>query len=193
MRFPPSLLEHGIPSAAIVKTAAFLALVAAVLPAGAAAAVPVTVDPVRAAVGETITVSGPPGRRLARVAASGRPRRSRSGGSRAGGTLAVRVPDVPRGSYRVVVAGLERGARARGRRARAGDVDRARRVRLALHPRRARRRRRRPPPLARRHLLVGFGNVLGVALLLLGIRDRRSLVLVVPVVLAWVPEYPDRS
>ena len=41
-----------------------------------------------------------------------------------------------------------------------------------------------PPPLARRHLLVGFRNVLGVALLLLGIRDRRSLELFVPVVLA---------
>ena len=44
-----------------MKTAAFLAFVALVSAAGGAAAVPVTVDPVRAAVGETITVSGPQG------------------------------------------------------------------------------------------------------------------------------------
>ena len=41
--------------------------------------------------------------------------------------------------------------------------------------------------------LVGFGHVLRVALLLFRIGDRRSLVLVVPVVLAWRAEYPDRS
>jgi len=87
-----------------VRTAAFLALVAVLLTAGAAAAVPVTVDPGRAAVGETITVSGPPGdvslealERAAAPVALGR--------LAAGGTLAVKVPDVPRGAYRVVVAG----------------------------------------------------------------------------------------
>ena len=87
-----------------VKTAAFLALVAVVLAAGAGASVPVTVDPVRAAVGETITVSGPARRRLARVsgAAAAPVALGRIG---AGGTLAVKVPDVPRGRYRVVVAG----------------------------------------------------------------------------------------
>jgi hypothetical protein len=87
-----------------VKTAAFLALAAVVLTAGAAAAVPVTVDPGRAAVGETITISGPPGdvslESLERAAAP-----VPLGRLPAGGTLAVKVPDVPRGDYRVVVAG----------------------------------------------------------------------------------------
>ena len=105
----------------------------------------------------------------------------------------MRIPDVPRGSYRVVVAGAREapvlevvalGQRDVGRPVAfgllfilavlvAGVVD--------------------PPPLARRDLLVGFRNVLGVALLLFGIRDRRSLELFVPVVLARLPEYPDRS
>ncbi len=44
-----------------MKKVSFLALAAVVSTAGAAAAVPVTVEPVRAAVGETITVSGPAG------------------------------------------------------------------------------------------------------------------------------------
>jgi len=87
-----------------VKTAAFLAFVALGLAAAAAAAVPVTVDPARAAVGETITVSGPPGDvslvSLERAAAP-----VAVGQIATGGTLAVRVPDVPRGHYRVVVAG----------------------------------------------------------------------------------------
>jgi hypothetical protein len=98
------LLEHGIPSAAIVKTAAVLALAAVLLPAGVAAAVAVRVDPVRAAVGETVTVSGPPGavslESLEGVAAP-----VVLGRLGAGGTVEVKVPDVPRGSYRVVVAG----------------------------------------------------------------------------------------
>ena len=87
-----------------MKTAVFLALVALALTSGAAAAVPPTVDPARAAVGETITVSGPLGGvslesvdRAAAPVALGR--------IGAGGTLTVRVPDVPRGRYRVVVAG----------------------------------------------------------------------------------------
>jgi hypothetical protein len=88
----------------IVKTGAFLAVAAAVLAAGAAASVPATVDPARAAVGETITVSGPLGAvslepldtavapvALGRIASSG--------------TLQVKVPAVPRGRYRVVVEG----------------------------------------------------------------------------------------
>ena len=92
-----------------MKTGAALALAAlvftaAVLTSGAAAAVPVTVDPARAAVGETITVSGPPGDvslesldRAATPVALGR--------LGAGGTLVAKVPDVPRGAYRIVVAG----------------------------------------------------------------------------------------
>jgi hypothetical protein len=87
-----------------VKTAAFVALAGAVLAAGAAASIPATVDPDRAAVGETITVSGPLGDvtlepldtaaapvALGRIAGTG--------------TLQVKVPAVPRGRYRVVVVG----------------------------------------------------------------------------------------
>jgi hypothetical protein len=87
-----------------VKTVAVLVLAAAVLAAGAAAAAPVTVDPTRAAVGETVTVSGPLGdvslepldTAVAPVAL---------GRIAAGGTLEVKVPQVPRGRYRVVIAG----------------------------------------------------------------------------------------
>ena len=87
-----------------MKTAAFIALAALVSTAGAAASVPVSVEPARAAVGEAVIVSGPPGdvlleslERAAPPVALGRigPQ----------GTLAAKVPDVPRGSYRVVVAG----------------------------------------------------------------------------------------
>jgi hypothetical protein len=87
-----------------VKTALFLALAAAVLAPGAVGSTPVTVGPARAAVGETITVWGPLGAvslepldtavapvTLGRIAA--------------GGSLAVKVPNVPRGRYRVVVTG----------------------------------------------------------------------------------------
>lgn len=100
---------QGFRKVGIVKTGAALALAAlvftaAVLTSGAAAAVPVTVDPARAAVGETITVSGPPGDvslesldRAATPVALGR--------LGAGGTLVAKVPDVPRGAYRIVVAG----------------------------------------------------------------------------------------
>ena len=88
-----------------MRTLACLGLVAALLTTGASAAVPVTVDPRRAAVGETIAVAGPPGgdvsleslERAAAPVALGR--------LTAVGTLAVKVPDVPRGEYRVVVAG----------------------------------------------------------------------------------------
>ena len=104
MRFPPSFVEQGIPSLAIVKTAALLALAAAVFSAGAEAAVPVKVDPARAAVGESVIVSGPPGavslESLERATAP-----VELGRIDAGGSLEVKVPDVPRGDYRVVVAG----------------------------------------------------------------------------------------
>ena len=88
-----------------MRTLAFLGLVAALLTTDASAAVPVTVDPRRAAVGETVTVAGPPGgivslESLERAAAP-----IALGRLGAGGTLAVKVPDVPRASYRVVVAG----------------------------------------------------------------------------------------
>ena len=87
-----------------MKTAALLALAGALSTTTAATAIPVTVDPARAAAGETVTVSGPPGDvflesletaaapiALGRLAASGK--------------LTVKVPEVPRGDYRVVVAG----------------------------------------------------------------------------------------
>ena len=94
----------GIPSAGIVKTAILLALAALVSTAGAAAAVPVTVEPARAAVGETVTVSGPPARvTLEPLAQNGR--RAVLGRIGPGGILKAPVPDVPRGGYRVVVAG----------------------------------------------------------------------------------------
>ncbi|HUQ23573.1 MAG TPA: hypothetical protein VM049_11230 [Gaiellaceae bacterium] len=88
-----------------MKTAALAALVAAVL-AGAAAAgsIPVTVDPATAAVGETIVVSGPLGvvslEPLDSVIAP-----VPLGRMGTHGTLSVKVPDVPRGRYRVVVPG----------------------------------------------------------------------------------------
>jgi len=87
-----------------VKPAAFLALAALVLTAGAAAAIPVTVDPARAAVGETIMVSGPLGDvSLESLDAAVAP--VALGRIAAGGTLQVKVPNVPRGRYRVVIAG----------------------------------------------------------------------------------------
>ena len=87
-----------------VKTAAFLALAAAVLVAGAGASIPVAVDPARAAVGETITVSGPLGDvSLESLDAAVAP--VALGRIGAGGTLHVKVPQVPRGRYRVVIAG----------------------------------------------------------------------------------------
>lgn len=87
-----------------MKTAAVLALAAVLLPAGAAAAVPVRVEPVRAAVGETVTVSGPPGA-VSLESLEGAAAPVALGRLGAGGTMVVRIPDVPRGSYRVVVAG----------------------------------------------------------------------------------------
>jgi hypothetical protein len=104
MRFSLRFVEHGIPSPALVKTAAVLALAVLVLPGAAPAAVPVTVSPARAAVGETITVSGPAGlvslESLERATAP-----VPLGRLGSGGVLEVRVPEVPRGDYRVVVAG----------------------------------------------------------------------------------------
>jgi nitrous oxidase accessory protein NosD len=87
-----------------VKTAAVLALAAVLLPAGAAAAVPVTVDPVRAAVGETVTVSGPAGA-VTLESLEGAAAPVALGRLGPDGTITVRIPDVPRGSYRIVVAG----------------------------------------------------------------------------------------
>jgi hypothetical protein len=103
--FPLLLLELGIPSRAIVKTAATLALAAALLPTGAVAAVPVTVAPARAAVGAAITVSGPPGAGVTLQSLELGAAPAPLGRVSAGGTLEAKVPDVPRGSYRVVVAG----------------------------------------------------------------------------------------
>jgi hypothetical protein len=87
-----------------VKTASFLALAALFLAAGAAASIPVAVDPDRAAAGETITVSGPLGDVVLESldAAVAPVALGRIG---AGGALHVKVPQVPRGRYRVVIAG----------------------------------------------------------------------------------------
>ena len=83
-----------------MKTAALL-LVLLTVAAPAAAA---TVDPARAAVGETVVVSGPPGDvELAPLDTAG-PNRP-LGAIGADGTLTVGVPDVPHGRYRVVVVG----------------------------------------------------------------------------------------
>ena len=72
--------------------------------AGAAAAVPVTVDPARVAAGETITVYGPPGE-VTLEPLDGASAPVALGRVGAGGALQVKAPDVPRGDYRVVVAG----------------------------------------------------------------------------------------
>ena len=88
-----------------MRTLAFLGLVAALLTTGASAAVPVTVDPRRAAVGETITVAGPPGGDVSLEALERAAAPVALGRLAAGGRLAVKVPEVPRGDYRVVVAG----------------------------------------------------------------------------------------
>jgi hypothetical protein len=80
----------------VVALLGFLVLAA---PAGAA-----TVDPSRAAVGETVVVSGPAGDvELVPLDTVGPVRPL--GAIGAAGTLNVAVPDVPAGSYRVVVAG----------------------------------------------------------------------------------------
>ena len=87
-----------------MKTAVSLALVALALTSGSAATVAPKIDPARAAVGETITISGPLGAvSLVPVDAAAAP--VALGRIGAGGTLAVKVPDVPRGRYRVVVVG----------------------------------------------------------------------------------------
>ena len=88
-----------------MRTLAFLGLVAGLVTTGASAAVPVTVDPVRAAVGETVTVAGPPGGDVSLESLERAVAPIPLGRLAAVGTLAVKVPDVPRGDYRVVVAG----------------------------------------------------------------------------------------
>ena len=97
-----------------MKTAAVLALVAVLLRAGAAAAIPapgplparftVRVEPDRAAVGETITISGPAGI-VSLESLEGSTAPAALGLLGAAGTIEVKVPDVPRGDYRVVVSG----------------------------------------------------------------------------------------
>ena len=76
-------------------------LVSLVLAAPAAAA---SVEPGRAAVGETVVVTGPPGDvELVPLETPGSSRPLGAIGDR--GTLTVAVPNVPHGRYRVVVAG----------------------------------------------------------------------------------------
>ena len=86
---------------------AFLGLAAFVLTAGAGAgaAVPVTVDPDRAAVGEPITVSGPPGGDVSLEPLGTAAAPVALGRIGPGPILTVKVPDVPRGEYRVLVVG----------------------------------------------------------------------------------------
>jgi hypothetical protein len=83
-----------------VKTAVVAIAVLLAAPAAAAA----TVEPARAAVGETVVVTAPPGDvELVPLDTAGPARPL--GAIGAAGTLSVRVPDVPPGRYRVVVAG----------------------------------------------------------------------------------------
>ena len=94
----------GIVKSAVLNGLAAAVFTVGVFTAGAAAAVPVTVDPGRSAVGEAIIVSGPPGDvSLESLESAAAP--VALGRLGAGGTLVVKVPDVPRGTYRVVVAG----------------------------------------------------------------------------------------
>lgn len=77
-------------------------LAALVAASGVDAATAVSVDPARAAAGETVTVSGPPGDvELVPLDTPGPARPLGRVGEE--GTLAVVVPDVPHGRYRVVV------------------------------------------------------------------------------------------
>ncbi|MGZ8783525.1 MAG: hypothetical protein ACXWZB_08520 [Gaiellaceae bacterium] len=69
------------------------------------AAAAVTVSPSSAVVGETITVTGSPSRTAVLEALSAPARRVPLGTTGVDGTLRVKVPDVPRGTYRIVVAG----------------------------------------------------------------------------------------
>ena len=102
--FPPLLLEEGIPSAVLVKTTAAFALATVLVTGAAAAAVSLEVSPDRAAVGETITIAVPPGEvSLESLERAGAP--VLLGRVGPGAPLVVKVPDVPRGHYRVVLAG----------------------------------------------------------------------------------------
>ena len=84
-----------------MKTALLL-LATLLLAPGAAAATAVGVEPARAAAGETVTISGPPGDvELVPLDTAGPA--FPLGRVGAEGTLAVAVPDVPHGRYRVVV------------------------------------------------------------------------------------------
>jgi hypothetical protein len=87
-----------------VKTAVLIAIATLVSAAGAAASVPVTVEPARAAVGERVTVSGPPGD-VSLESLEGAAPPVPLGRIGPGGRLETTVPSVPRGDYRVVVAG----------------------------------------------------------------------------------------
>ena len=87
-----------------VKTAAVLALAALLTTGAASGAVSLAVSPDRAAVGETITIAGPPGEvSLESLERAGTP--VPLGRVASGAPLVVKVPDVPRGHYRVVLAG----------------------------------------------------------------------------------------
>ncbi|MHB1243633.1 MAG: hypothetical protein ACYC1P_09600 [Gaiellaceae bacterium] len=81
-----------------MKTAVLLLAALVLAPAAAA----VSVEPTRAAAGETVTIVGPPGDvELVPLDTAGPARPLGRVG--ADGTLSVAVPDVPHGRYRVVV------------------------------------------------------------------------------------------
>jgi hypothetical protein len=88
-----------------VKTAVLIVLAALVSAAGATASVPITVVPARAAVGETVTVSGPPGGNVSLESLERASTPVPLGRLGPRGLLETTLPDVPRGNYRVVVAG----------------------------------------------------------------------------------------
>jgi hypothetical protein len=74
------------------------------------AAAAVGVAPDQAAVGEEIVVEGPPGRTVTLEALDTAAAQTPLGTIGADGRLRVDVPDVPRGEYRVVVAGESESA-----------------------------------------------------------------------------------
>ena len=141
-----------------------------------------SLQPGSAAVGDEITVSGTPARAVVLEALETATRPVPLGVVGADGTLTAEVPDVPAGRYRVVVAG-EREAPVLEVVALSRDTSLLLLGFGFLFVLGSRRRRRRPPALARRDLLadstssVGRRHVLGVAVLLFRIRDRRSLLL----------------
>jgi hypothetical protein len=65
----------------------------------------VALQPGTGAVGETVTVTGPPGRAVVLEALDTAARPVPLGTTDSAGTLVAEIPDVPAGRYRVVVAG----------------------------------------------------------------------------------------